>query len=54
MSFNRGVGSRVGRGEVIGYSGGGAGMYGAGYSTGCHLHFMVYVNGGTTDPMGWL
>ena len=25
-----------------------------GYSTGCHLHFMVYVNGGTTDPMGWL
>jgi murein DD-endopeptidase MepM/ murein hydrolase activator NlpD len=54
MSFNRGVGSRVSRGEVIGYSGGGAGMYGAGYSTGCHLHFMVYVNGGTTDPMGWL
>jgi murein DD-endopeptidase MepM/ murein hydrolase activator NlpD len=54
MRFSAGVGSRVGRGEVIGYSGGGAGMYGAGYSTGCHLHFMVYVNGGTTDPMGWL
>ena len=54
MSFSAGPGSRVGRGEVIGYSGGGAGMYGAGYSTGCHLHFMVYVNGGTTDPMGWL
>ena len=49
-----GWGSRVSRGQVIGYSGGGAGMYGAGYSTGCHLHFMVYVNGGTTDPMGWL
>ena len=54
MSFSRGPGSRVQRGEVIGYSGGGEGMYGAGYSTGCHLHFMVYVNGGTTDPMGWL
>jgi murein DD-endopeptidase MepM/ murein hydrolase activator NlpD len=54
MSFSRGVGSHVSRGEVIGYSGGGAGMYGAGYSTGCHLHFMVYVNGGTTNPMGWL
>jgi murein DD-endopeptidase MepM/ murein hydrolase activator NlpD len=54
MSFSAGPGSRVGRGEVIGYSGGAAGMYGAGYSTGCHLHFMVYVNGGTTDPMGWL
>jgi murein DD-endopeptidase MepM/ murein hydrolase activator NlpD len=54
MRFARGYGSRVGRGEVIGYSGGAAGMYGAGYSTGCHLHFMVYVNGNTTDPMGWL
>jgi murein DD-endopeptidase MepM/ murein hydrolase activator NlpD len=54
MSFSVGYGSRVSRGQVIGYSGGGAGMYGAGYSTGCHLHFMVYVNGGTTDPMGWL
>jgi len=54
MRFTAGAGQRVGRGEVIGYSGGGAGMYGAGYSTGCHLHFMVYVNGGTANPMGWL
>ncbi len=54
LSFARGSGSRVSRGEVIGYSGGAEGMYGAGYSTGCHLHFMVYVNGGTTNPMGWL
>ena len=54
MSVNRGVGSRVDRGDIIAYTGGGEDMYGAGYSTGCHLHFMVYVNGGTTDPMGWL
>jgi murein DD-endopeptidase MepM/ murein hydrolase activator NlpD len=52
--FSVGYGSHVGRGQVIGYSGGGEGMYGAGFSTGCHLHFMVYVNGGTTNPMGWL
>ena len=37
---------------MIGYSGGGDGMYGAGYSTGCHLHFMVYVNGGTAESDG--
>ncbi len=54
MRFTAGYGSHVSRGEVIGYSGGGEGMYGAGYSTGCHLHFMVYVNGGTSNPMGWL
>lgn len=54
MRFTVGYGAHVSRGEVIGYSGGGEGMYGAGYSTGCHLHFMVYVNGGTTNPMGWL
>ena len=53
-SFAVGYGTRVSRGQVIAYSGGGEGMAGAGYSTGCHLHFMVYVNGGTTDPMGWL
>ena len=53
-SFSAGAGAHVSRGQVIGYSGGAPGMYGAGYSTGCHLHFMVYVNGGTTDPMGWL
>jgi murein DD-endopeptidase MepM/ murein hydrolase activator NlpD len=54
MRFTRGYGSRVGRGEVIGYSGGASGMYGAGYSTGCHLHFMVFENGATVDPMTWL
>ena len=47
-SFSVGVGQRVSKGQVIGYSGT------TGYSTGCHMHFMVYVNGSTTDPMNWL
>jgi murein DD-endopeptidase MepM/ murein hydrolase activator NlpD len=42
------VGDHVNRGDVIGYVGS------TGYSTGCHLHFMVLVDGHTTDPMGWL
>lgn len=46
--FVLGVGSKVSRGQVIAYSGT------TGYSTGCHLHFMVLVNGVTTNPMGWL
>jgi murein DD-endopeptidase MepM/ murein hydrolase activator NlpD len=46
--FVKSVGSKVSRGEVIAYSGT------TGYSTGCHLHFMVIVNGATTNPMGWL
>lgn len=47
-SFSVGVGQRVSKGQVIGYSGT------TGYSTGCHMHFMVYENGSTVDPMSWL
>ncbi len=46
--FARSRGARVSRGQVIGYVGS------TGYSTGCHLHFMVIANGRTTNPMGWL
>jgi murein DD-endopeptidase MepM/ murein hydrolase activator NlpD len=46
--YARSVGDHVNRGDVIGYVGS------TGYSTGCHLHFMVLVDGHTTDPMGWL
>ncbi len=42
------VGQRVARGEVVGYVGS------TGYSTGCHLHFMVFRNGATVDPMNLL
>lgn len=47
-SFSTYVGQRVERGEVIGYAGT------TGYSTGCHLHLMVFENGATVDPMSWL
>jgi len=42
------AGTKVSRGQVIGYVGT------TGYSTGCHLHLMVLVNGATTNPMNWL
>jgi murein DD-endopeptidase MepM/ murein hydrolase activator NlpD len=40
-------GQRVSRGEVVGYVGN------TGWSTGCHLHFTVLVNGTPVDPMNW-
>jgi murein DD-endopeptidase MepM/ murein hydrolase activator NlpD len=42
------VGQRVRRGQVIGRVGT------TGFSTGCHLHFMVFRNGRTVNPMSWL
>jgi murein DD-endopeptidase MepM/ murein hydrolase activator NlpD len=47
-AFDAFEGERVRRGDVIGYVGN------TGYSTGCHLHFMVFENGATVNPMGWL
>jgi len=40
-----GVGQWVGRGQQIGLSGN------TGTSAACHLHFEVWVNGSTVDPM---
>jgi murein DD-endopeptidase MepM/ murein hydrolase activator NlpD len=41
-------GDHVKRGEIVGYSGT------TGWSTGCHTHFTVLVNGSAVNPMKWL
>lgn len=47
-SFAVSAGSQVSQGQVIGYAGT------TGYSTGCHLHFMLYVDGNMQNPMSYL
>jgi len=41
------AGQRVRRGQVIGYVGT------TGFSTGCHLHLMTWLNGRLVNPMAW-
>ena len=41
------VGQHVSKGQVIGYVGT------TGFSTGCHLHLMVWLNGHVVNPMRW-
>lgn len=41
------VGQRVRKGQLIGYVGT------TGFSTGCHLHLMVWINGRLRNPMTW-
>lgn len=47
-SYAVGQGARVRRGQTVGYSGS------TGWSTGCHLHFIVLRNGEPVDPAGYL
>jgi murein DD-endopeptidase MepM/ murein hydrolase activator NlpD len=46
--YRVGVGDHVSQGAVVGYVGS------TGWSTGCHLHFTILVNGTAVDPMNWL
>lgn len=46
-SYVVGVGDRVSKGQLLGYVGT------TGYSTGCHLHLMVWLNGKLVNPMSW-
>lgn len=47
-------GDIVKKGDVVGLTGGGNGEVGQGRSTGPHLHFEVYKDGKTVDPMNHL
>ena len=46
-AYRSNVGQRVSRGQVVGLVGT------TGWSTGCHTHFTVMVNGATVDPTPW-
>jgi murein DD-endopeptidase MepM/ murein hydrolase activator NlpD len=47
-SYRVGTGARVSRGETLGYAGT------TGWSTGCHLHFTVLLDGNPVDPMHYM
>ena len=42
------VGQRVARGQVIGHVGS------TGFSTGCHLHLMLWLDGGLSNPATYI
>ncbi|WP_193612086.1 peptidoglycan DD-metalloendopeptidase family protein [Nocardioides lijunqiniae] len=48
QGYKASEGQRVKRGDVVGYAGN------TGWSTGCHLHFTILVNGDPVDPMKFL
>ncbi|SDE48760.1 M23 family metallopeptidase [Auraticoccus monumenti] len=48
LGYSVGVGAEVTRGQVVGRVGS------TGYSTGCHLHLMMWVDGVLVDPQEWL
>src|SRR5699024_4204227 len=47
IRYTVGVGQRVSTGQVIGYVGT------TGWSTGCHLHLNLYLDGSVSNPMAW-